>query len=214
MNQIKKDLDDELQSITLSEEKKQEIIQNMHVKNKKRKREQWSYRFVLTAFTLLALGFSYLLFTGDIGSVNHTAQPEISEAPSLFAADQSKMLLMIGLFIVFYTVIKMVFKRQGRTLPTCADCGEEWSFGQSLKGNMLGEKSLKCPHCLKQQVKSEKAIWEMNLLNFLVPFGIILSQLFDRVLLGFLLHATCALLMMALLGPYLLSFKDNENVDE
>ena len=41
----------------------------------------------------------YLLFTGEIGSVNHTAPPEVSEAHSLFATDQSKMLLMIGFFM-------------------------------------------------------------------------------------------------------------------
>lgn len=203
MNQIKKELEKELRSVTLSEEKKQSMLKKMN----RKKRANWSYRFVLAACTLLGLGFSYLLFTEDFTDMNHAARPEIPLDASLFSAEQSRVLIMFGFYIVFYLFMKFLLRR--KTLAVCASCGEEWTFGQSLKASMKNKK-VRCPHCLVTQEKTEKTIWEMTMLQWIFPLGIVFSQPFDHVLRGFFIYTAFAVLIVIRFAPYLMSFKGEE----
>ena len=54
MNQFKKDLNRELQTMSLSEDKKQLIAKKATVKIQRQKKHiHWQYRFVLTSFTIV-----------------------------------------------------------------------------------------------------------------------------------------------------------------
>lgn len=204
MNQIKKDLEKELRSVTLSDEKKQSMLRKMNRKN----RVNWSYRFVLTACTLLGLGFSYLLFTGDLTNMNHAARPEATVEQSLLSPELSKVLIMLGVYIVFYLLMKIMLRH--RTLAVCANCGEEWTYGQSLKASMFKGKEVKCPYCEEKQVKTAKSNWEMGILQWIFPVGILFSQFFASPMRGFLLYAAFAMLIVMRFNPYLLSFQGAE----
>ena len=131
VNQFKKDLNHELQAVVLSKEKKQLIATKAKVvvkKHSRKKRINWQYRFVLTAFTFLSLGFGYLLLQqGESISGLQGAAPIKAETTinwSMLNNDLLKIIIFLIFFLVLRTIIKQRIKKSDKGLPVCVECGE------------------------------------------------------------------------------------------
>lgn len=213
MNQIKKDLEQELQSVTLSKEKKQLIFKKVKAsKLRKTRGSTWSYRFALLTFIVFSLSFGFLLIKQEDGVTEQStaAGAEIdSSFLSIFTSDWIKGLFLIGIFIAIRIFVKRLLVKRRKGLPVCIACGEEWTYQEALKMSMKNE-AVTCPHCGKIQYKTRKSSMRAGALTFFVPLGIITAQFFDHILLAYFLHAAGALWLMITLTPYILEFQEDD----
>ena len=211
MNQIKKDLEKELRTVTLSDEKKRHILGKMN----RKKRGDWSYRLVLATFTIFMVGFGFLLLqsANDLDEVTGTTKPEerISAVNRAFDSDWWKVILLIGLFIIIRVIVKRSLDKKGKGLPVCIKCGEEWSYREALKMSMKNE-AVTCPYCGKKQYKTRKSTGKISTLNFLIPLGILVAQFFNHILLGYFIHSAGAIWLMLVLTPYLMEFQEDDPI--
>lgn len=214
MNQIKKDLQKELQSITLSDEKKQFIVKKAEINKMKHQRgSKWSYRFVLATFTIFMVGFAFLLLQPDRTpkEVTNAAKPEenMSIVNELFASDWVKAILLLTIFIGIRVIVKRSLVKKGKGLPVCVKCGEEWPYREALKMSMKNE-SVTCSHCGKKQYKTRKSSVKASTLNFLIPLGILVAQFFNHILLGYFIHVTGTIWLIIVLTPYLIELQEGD----
>ncbi|WP_163970420.1 TIGR04104 family putative zinc finger protein [Oceanobacillus halotolerans] len=75
-------------------------------------------------------------------------------------------------------------------MPTCRNCGKEWSWKQSFKKMFTLDTAMECPYCDRKQYLTTKARKRNSLLPFLAPLIMLLSILFDippSITLGMLL---------------------------
>lgn len=214
MNQFKQDLNDELQSISLSEENKKFIAKKATAKmHRQKKHIHWQYRFVLTSFTLLLLSFGYLLWQQE-GTVDKSrgAAPVESATKmgwSILNYDFSKVILLISFFVILRTVIKRRLHKSGRSLPGCVECSEQWTFRDALKRSMKN-KIITCPHCGHKQYRTKKSARKAGLLNMFLPFIGIASLLFNNFLLGFIVYFSCAMYIIFSLSPYMIDLQEKD----
>ena len=214
MNQFKKNLNHELQSMSLSNEKKQQIATKARAKLHNQKRHiNWQYRFVLTTFTIFLLGFGYLLWQqGEITGDSQGAAP-IEPLPtsnwSILNHDFTKVILFISFFIVLRIVLKRRLQRSGDGLPACLKCGEEWSFQFALKKSMNNSK-MTCPYCGHKQYRTRKSAQKGAMLNFFMPFIAIVPLLFDNILLGFVVYLSCTAYLILSLSSYLIELQEKD----
>lgn len=218
MNQFKRDLNYELRTVALSQEKKQLIATNAKAKKyNQKKRIHWQYRFVLTAFTLLSLGFGYLLWQqGKLaGRLQGAApiEPGTTMNWSILNHDISKVILLIGFFVLLRTVIKKRLQKNSKGLPVCVECGEEWTFREALKQCMKNS-NITCPYCGHKQYRTKKSALKANLLNIPIPISIIIIQLFDNSLLGVAVCLSCAAYLVLSLNPYFVELQEKDSINE
>ena len=211
MNQIKKDLEKELRTVTLSDEKKRHILGKMN----RKKGGDWSYRLVLAMFTIFMVGFGFLLLQSannlDEVTSTTTSEERISAVNGVFDSDWWKVILLIGLFIIIRVIVKRSLDKKGKGLPVCIKCGEEWSYREALKMSMKNE-SVICPCCGKKQYKTRKSTGKINILNFLIPLGILVAQFFNHILLGYFIHSAGTIWLMLMLTPYLMEFQEDDPI--
>ena len=218
MNQFKIDLNDELQTVTLSQEKKQQIATKVKAKNHSQKRRiNWQYGFVLTAFTILSLSFGYLLLQqGESVDKLQSAAPIEAGTTTIWSMlnhDYSKIILLVGFFILLRTVIKKRIQKSSKGLPVCGECGEEWSFKESLKQSMKNS-NVTCPHCSHKQYRTKKSSLKANLLNIPIPFMTLVAILFDNSLLGVVVYLSCVAYFIVSLIPYFVDLQETDPVNE
>lgn len=221
MNQFKRDLNDELRTVTLSQEKKQQIATKVKAKNHSQKRRiNWQYGFVLTAFTILSLGFAYLLLQqGESTDKLQSAapiEPGTTTIWSMLNHDYSKIILLVGFFIFLRTVIKKRIQKNGKGLPVCVECGEEWSFKESLKQSMKNS-NVTCPHCSHKQYRTKKSSLKANFLNIPIPFMTLVHLLFDNTLfslLGIVVYLSCVAYFIVSLIPYFVDLQETDPINE
>lgn len=218
MNQFKQDLQRELQTVSLSTEKKQLIATKAKAKlHNQKRRINWQYRFVLSTFTILAFSFSYLLWQQEDStnkSLGATPIEPIATANwSLLTNDFSKSVLFISFFIGLRALIKWRLGKSGKVLPVCVECGEEWTYRQALKDSMKNSE-ITCPHCRQKQYRTKKSVRKSGMLNLFIPFVIIIPRLFDHFLLGFVVYLACALFLIVSLSPYFLEFQEEDHFNE
>lgn len=216
MNQFKRDLNDELRTLSLSPEKKQ-LIATKAKKNSRKKRVHWQYRFVLTAFALLSLGFGYLLWQQgeSAGRLQGTAPIESGTTTnwSFLQHDFVKIILLISFFVVLKLIIKRRLQKNDNGLPVCIECGEEWTFREALKQCMKNN-NITCPNCSHKQYRTKKSSLKANLLNIPIPFMIIIIQLFDNALLGVGVYLACAAYLILSLNPYFMELQEKDPMNE
>ena len=220
MNQFKKDLNHELQAVVLSQEEKSLIATKAKVEVKKhspKKRINWQYRFVLTAFTFLSLGFGYLLWQQreSVGGLQGAApiEPETTINWSILNNDFLKILLFIVFFVILRTVIKKRIQNRGKGLPVCVECAEEWSFQGALKQSMKN-RDITCPCCGHKQYRTRKSALKASLLNIPIPFMTLVPLLFDNTLLGIVVYLSCAAYLIISLIPYFVELQEQDSINE
>lgn len=208
MNQIKKDLQKELQSMTLSDEKKSAIVRKINRQKKHTTRANWKYRVVLSAFTLLGLGFSYLLLEENKAYMTQTnvTTSQTINVLSIFESDYLKSIVLILLFILLHLLMKKCFYKKQRNLPVCANCSKELSYFQALRQGLKGNK-IKCPHCRKTQYRTRQSMMKMDWFNFLLPLMTAVAYLYQNKLLGISLYLLSLMILMIYHSPYIVEFQ-------
>lgn len=216
MNQIKKDLEKELQSVTLSDEKKHLIVKRAKASARKNTQGSiWSYRFVLAVFPLFMIGFVLLVLQqgGNVKEASNAAEfsEDLSNSNLFFASDWMKGIILIGVFIGIRLLAGKLLERKGKGLPACIECGEEWSTREARK---MGMKNgvVSCPNCGKKQYKTRKSAQIVSTLNFLLPLGILISQLFSHILLGYLIHAAGSAWLIFMLTPFIIELQEEDPI--
>lgn len=221
MNQFKKDLNHELQTVVLSHDKKQIMATKAKAeKYSQKKTIHWQYRLVLTAFTILSLSLGYLLLQqgGSAGKLQGAASLE-SETTSILSVlnhNYSKITLFIVFFVLLRTIIKKRIQKNGKGLPVCLECGEEWSFREALKKSMKNQ-DITCPYCGHKQYRTKKSALKANMLNIPIPFMTVVPLLFDNTLfssLGIAVYLSCAAYFIISLIPYFVDLQDTDPIDE
>ncbi|WP_096272113.1 TIGR04104 family putative zinc finger protein [Paucisalibacillus globulus] len=64
-------------------------------------------------------------------------------------------------------------------MPTCQNCGKEWSWKQTFKKMWTFSITMKCPHCQEQQYLTTKSRKRSSFSTFLIPFILLLSIVLD-----------------------------------
>ena len=211
MNQFKRDLEHELETFTLSEEKKRQIVNRIHQVKTTAKRE-WTYRFALLLFLMISFGMGILFVQQDsqMLEVSTTSNPLANESIfTIFESDWTKTILLLSIFIAIRFVVGKIFVRKGIKLPNCVYCEEEWTHGEALK---IGFKNYEvtCPNCSYAQYKTRKSVRRTSFLYFIIPTGMLVSQLFNNVFLGYITYSFGALWLLISLIPFLSAFQKED----
>nr|WP_255551423.1 TIGR04104 family putative zinc finger protein [Sporosarcina sp. E16_8] len=127
--------------------------------------------------------------------------------------DFSKAILFISFFIILRILIKRSLQKSGKGLPVCVECGKEWTYREALKRSMKN-REITCPYCNKKQYRTKKSLLKGSVLNILIPFSVIVPQLFDNILLGIVIHITCSGYAMLSLSPYYLELQQKDPIND
>lgn len=217
MNQFKKDLQHELQGLSLSDEKRQQIAMKAKAKNRKQdRRVHWQYRIVLTAFTFLILGFGYsLLKRGGFDGNSQGAAPiePIAASESVWSPDFLRAILIIGFFVILRIIIKRRLLKSIGGLPICLECGEQWTFWKALKQSWKNDE-VTCPHCAHTQHRVKRSTSQGRWLIMSVPFASLISGEFTHHLFSLTIYFMSVAYFIISLNPYFIELQENDPGDE
>ena len=71
-----------------------------------------------------------------------------------------------------------------------------------------------CPYCGQVQYRTRKLARKAGMLNLFIPFIAIAPLLFNHVLLGFAVYASCVGYVVISLGPYFIDLQDKDSFNE
>ena len=220
MNKFKVDLHRELQTLSLSKERKQQISTKAKTNTIRAKRHsEWKYRIVLVTCTILTLGFSYLLWQQKDPlplSPSQTAASNQSDTTTIWMElnnDFIKSILLVSIFVLLYIYLKRRLRKKGKGLPVCVKCNEEWSYGEALKCSMKNGE-ITCPKCKQKQYRTKKSSQRGGLIGFLIPFMILVSQIFNNTLIGIVVYFSCLLFIYLGLTPYYIELQEEDPINE
>lgn len=71
-----------------------------------------------------------------------------------------------------------------------------------------------CPHCGQVQYRTRKSARKAGMLNLFIPFIAIAPLLFNHVLLGFVVYASCVGYVAISLIPYFIDFQEKDPFNE
>ena len=220
MTKFKVDLHRELQSLSLSKERKQQISTKAKTNTFRAKRQsEWKYRIVLATCTILALGFSYLLWQQkDPLPMNpsQTAASNQSDTTTIWMElnnDFLKTIFLVSFFVLLYIYLKRRHKKRGKGLPVCVKCDEEWSYGEALKCSMKNGE-IPCPKCGQKQYRTKKSSQRGGMIGALIPFMILVSQVFNNSLIGVVVYFSCLLFIYLSFSPYYVELQEEDPITE
>ncbi|MFJ7700625.1 TIGR04104 family putative zinc finger protein [Lysinibacillus fusiformis] len=217
MNQFKEELLKELQDVKFSQNRKQLIAEKARRKEKHKVGNQWTYRVVLATFTVLVIGFSYLLTEQkERRSTGHQAATIQSDAWSwwsIFNSDYVRGILLLGFFIGAAYIVKRVLLKKGYGLPSCIECGESWSEKEARKlYRKNGE--IVCPHCGQKQYRTKKSMQLGGLLSMPIPLFIMLQHVFHNYFIGFIFFLVGVMIFLYQVVPYVFKLQDKDSMNE
>lgn len=67
-------------------------------------------------------------------------------------------------------------------MPTCQQCGQEWTWKETLKATFTLSHVLHCPYCKQKQFITSTAKKKLNMLNFIIPLTLLLFLFIDVAL--------------------------------
>lgn len=212
MNEFKRTLAKQLGTLSLSEEKKQEIARKArHPHMSSDSKGQWGYRFVLSFATLLGIGILLPLRNRDIvqQKENHAATEQLDIVSLLIAEDWLKFgLIMIG-FILIYVGLARRQRVKHWELPHCVYCLEDWTYRQSLKQSWQGYQG-KCPHCGERQYRTKKSLRSSQLMDIALLFTIIVTFAFQNGWLGAGTYLIGLTFLQSRFDPYTIAFQKDK----
>ncbi len=203
MDSIKDQLNTELQGIIFADERKQELIHNVKNSRKPKIRGSfWTYRIVLSSFVLLSMAFVWI--TRNEENPSNVTQADGGGALTiidLLAYDSVKTLLLASLFLIIYGLFKRSIRKEGRTLPVCANCGAGWSQKLALKKAFRNEKTA-CPNCCEMNYQTRKSRKKTSLFQLFIPVMIIAANLFEHGIYGVFIYLAFLALLNIRLVPF------------
>lgn len=212
MDEIKNRLGEELEELTLSQEKKRNIAQLAKEKVNVRPRSNWTYRIVLVMATILAISFSYTLIKKPIKNEElSTGATDRLIDLSFFFHPLIQSALLIMAFIIIGFMINRRYRKAGKDLPECVYCHEQWTFKESLRRGLNGN-AMTCPYCKKKQYITRESARKLNYFTLAIPFGILLTWVPGLVntFVMYLTFAFCLLMLMMYFTPYTIKLQKDD----
>ncbi|MCM3758570.1 hypothetical protein M3197_13980 [Sporosarcina aquimarina] len=208
MDSIKDSLKRELQTISFTEQRKQEMVQHVEKSWKSKfNTPVWKYRAVLTTVILFAI--SLVFFNSNTESTPVATQAagggKIS-FPDLLTSDSVKTILLAMLFFVVYLLLKKNLKKKGKGLPKCAQCKDTWSRQTALRKILKNEK-IACPNCGAENHQTRKSSKKTSAFQILLPIMIICANIFDNGTYGMIVYLFYVILFGVALMPYYLELQ-------
>ncbi|QDP39415.1 TIGR04104 family putative zinc finger protein [Radiobacillus deserti] len=94
-------------------------------------------------------------------------------------------------------------------MPTCQQCGRQWTWQQTLRRTFTLGNKMKCPHCNQNQYISATARKRLAIFNFIGPFMIISGIASNSMIVG--LGIGVVLFALAIIMyPYLVRLANHE----
>ncbi|TFD99901.1 TIGR04104 family putative zinc finger protein [Jeotgalibacillus sp. R-1-5s-1] len=88
-------------------------------------------------------------------------------------------------------------------MPTCKKCGENWTFGSSIKKALLYAKGTKCAYCGTPQYISSKSGKRTNLIYVIALLSVVLGRpLFDLAGIPYLMLAIPVIMIVMVIVPF------------
>ena len=202
MDSIKNQLNKELQSISFSEERKQEVIHS--VKQTRKKKVDWyvwTYRAILSAAIVLAISLVMVNKKGTAPKMTQAAGGRNVSWNDLLGNDSVKILLIALTFVLFYSVLKWQIRKRAQRFPQCANCKHTWSRSASLFVSFKNQQKT-CTYCGVQNYQTRKSRKKTSLFPLLVPFMIVIANVMEYSLLGIVVYLSCVTILAILLIPY------------
>ncbi|WOV83620.1 hypothetical protein PGH26_12115 [Sporosarcina jeotgali] len=215
MDSIKEQLNIELQRIIFDNKRKQELIHNVKNSRKPKTRGSvWTYRIVLSSFVLLSMAFVWI-------NRNEENPSTVTQADGggtltiidLLAYDSVKTLLLASSFLIIYGLCKRSIRKEGRTLPVCANCGAGWSRKLALKKAFRNEKTA-CPNCSEMNYQTRKSRKKMSLFQLFIPVMIIAANLFEHGIYGVFIYLAFLTLLNIRLVPFYVELQLEDPMNE
>lgn len=217
MNQFKEDVLHELRDIKLTDEKKQAIAQKARSKTKQRRSSPWQYRVVLATFTILAIGFSYLLsqnkHSGSHQAANVQQEADTWSLWTILQNDFVKGIIIFSFMVGLAFFVKWVLIKKGYGLPVCIECGETWSEKQARKMYRKNGQ-IECPYCGKKQYRSKKSMKMGGILTFPIPLMVFMQLIFNNIAIGTIFFVAGVLIYYRLLAPYVFDLQEEDPINE
>lgn len=217
MNQFKEDMLKELHEVKLTDEKKQAIAQKARSKTKQRRSSPWQYRVVLATFTMLAIGFSYLLSQNKHSGSNQAASvQQEADSWSLWTILQNefvKGILLFSFLVGIALIVKGVLIKKGYGLPVCIECGETWSEKQARKMYRKNGQ-IECPYCGKKQYRTKKSMKMGGILTFPIPLMVFMHMIFNNISIGTIFFMAGVLIYYRLLAPYVFDLQEDDPIND
>lgn len=94
-------------------------------------------------------------------------------------------------------------------MPTCQNCGREWSWKQTFKKMFTIDIAMDCPHCDVKQYYTTKARQRTVALTFITPFIILLSMFGISLYLSVGIFLVYLILMVGIF-PFLIELSNKE----
>lgn len=215
MDSIKEQLNTELQKITFDGERKQQLIHT--VKNSRKPKTRgpvWTYRIVLSSFVVLSMAFVWINRNAENPStVTQADGGGTRTMMDLLAYDSVKTLLLAILFFIIYGLFKRSIRKEGRTLPVCANCGAMWTHKLGLKKAFRNEKTA-CPNCGEENYQTRKSRKKTSLFQLLIPVMIIAANLFEHGIYGVFIYLAFLALLNIRLVPFYVELQLDDPMNE
>lgn len=215
MDSIKDQLNAELQKITFDDKRKQELI---HTVKKSREPKTlgpiWTYWMVFSAFVLLSLTLVFI----SRSMVNPTRVTQSEGGGTLtildlLSYDSVKTVLLAALFLIIYGFFKRSIRKQGRALPTCANCGTKWTRKLALKKAFRNEKN-PCPKCGMENYQTRKSRKKTSSFQLLTPLMIITANVFEHGIYGTFIYLVFLAIFIIRLVPYYVELQLEDSMNE
>ncbi|WP_081755932.1 TIGR04104 family putative zinc finger protein [Paucisalibacillus sp. EB02] len=95
-------------------------------------------------------------------------------------------------------------------MPTCQNCGKEWSWKQTCKKSFTLDTGMKCPHCHEKQYLTTKSRKRSSFSTFLIPFIFLLSLVLNLSTLATLFTIIGAGLLLLGFHPFFIELSNKE----
>ncbi|SFB28429.1 cxxc_20_cxxc protein [Lentibacillus halodurans] len=96
-------------------------------------------------------------------------------------------------------------------MPTCQNCGKEWSWGETMKSMMRIRISMECPHCGERQYQSATSRTRSSMIGILpIPLVFIFPYISGMTVWIALILAIILSAVMVSIMPFFLKLASKE----
>ncbi|MGI2329181.1 TIGR04104 family putative zinc finger protein [Planococcus sp. YIM B11945] len=96
-------------------------------------------------------------------------------------------------------------------MPTCQNCGHQWSWKETFKKSFTLSNGMRCPSCGAKQYATKRSRTRMSLFTFIFsPLLILLAFFFDLTIGTLMLIAIPLFAVVLIIYPFLYEFSNEE----
>ncbi|MCM2677515.1 TIGR04104 family putative zinc finger protein [Alkalicoccobacillus plakortidis] len=95
-------------------------------------------------------------------------------------------------------------------MPTCQQCGNKWSWKQTLKKTFVLYPGFDCPFCGKKQYQTNRSRKKSAALAFIIPTLIFIFNILQVPFLTIIVVSIIVFTLMISIYPYLVDLSNEE----